>query len=113
MPVPTTVPEVVDRAVIVNQDGKPVEVQAAVAPTQMRYPWKTTLRTAFQMVVALATLIPFIVAGIYSDPDAYPAVVVQIVGVAGAVARVMALPQVEAFLRRFAPWLAAAAAPSN
>lgn len=111
-PAPTTVPEVVDDAVI-NVAGVPTEVQAAVAPTQMRYPWKSTFRTAFQMIVALATLIPLMVAGVYSDPDAYPAVVIQIIAVAGGIARVMALPQVEAFLRRFFPWLAAAAAPRD
>lgn len=88
-------------------------VPVAVAPTQVRRPWRSTLRTVFQLVVALATLLPFVASGVYDDPDTAPAAVVQVLAVAGAITRVMALPQVEAFLRRFAPWLAAAPDPAR
>lgn len=77
------------------------------APTQVRRPWRTTARSVFQFAIALATLLPFVATGIYDDTDAAPAVVGQVLAVAATVTRVMALPQVEAFLRRFAPWLAA------
>jgi hypothetical protein len=76
-------------------------------PTQVRRPWRATIRTAFQAALALATLIPFVVSGVYGDAET-PALVTQVVLVAAAVSRVMALPQVEVFLRTFAPFLSAA-----
>lgn len=76
-------------------------------PTQVKRPWRATVRTVFQFVVALASLLPFVVAGVYTDADAAPAVIGQVLAVAAAVTRVMAVPQVEDFLRRFAPFLAA------
>ena len=76
-------------------------------PTQVKRPWRATVRTVFQFVLALATLLPFLVTGVYSGSDAAPAVVGQVLAVAAAVTRVMALPQVEDFLQRFFPWLAA------
>lgn len=82
-----------------------------VAPTQLRRPWRSTARTVFQLVIALATLLPFVAAGVYDDVDQAPVVVGQILTVAATITRVMALPRVEAFLRRWAPWLAAA--PAN
>lgn len=84
-----------------------------VAPTQVRRPWRSTVRSVFQFAVALATLLPFIAQGIYVDVDQAPYVVGQVLLVAGAVTRVMALPQVETFLRTFAPFLSAAPAPGK
>jgi hypothetical protein len=81
------------------------------APTQVRRPWRATVRTAFQGAVAIASLTPFVVTGIYgdaTDPADYAPAVAQVLAVSGAVTRVMALPQVEDFLRRFVPFLAAA-----
>lgn len=77
------------------------------APTQVRRPWRTTARTVFQLGLALVTLVPFIVSGIYTSEADYPAVVLQLLAVTSAVTRVMALPQVETFLRTFVPFLAA------
>lgn len=77
-------------------------------PTQVRRPWRSTIRTTFQALVALATLVPFIAAGVYDGSADYPAVVGQVLAVAAAISRVMALPGVEKFLRTFLPWLAAA-----
>lgn len=73
-------------------------------PTQVRHPWRAAIRTGFQVAVALATLIPYVVA-----QAQIPAVgaVGQVVAVAAGVARVMALPGVSMFLERFFPWLAA------
>ena len=76
-------------------------------PTQVKRPWRATVRTVFQLVLALATLLPFVVGGVYTNVDQAPAVVGQVLAVAAAITRVMALPAVEAFLQKFAPWLAA------
>lgn len=76
-------------------------------PTQVKRPWRATVRTVFQFILALLTLLPFLVTGVYHDSDAAPAVVGQVLAVAAAATRVMALPQVEDFLQRFFPWLAA------
>lgn len=91
-----------------SSTGAPVTV--AVAPTQVRRPWRSTFRTVFQLVIALATLAPFVAGGIYDDVDQAPIIVTQVLTVAATITRVMAVPQVEAFLRRWAPWLAAAPA---
>jgi hypothetical protein len=95
-----------------NASNSWVEQQVVVEPTQMRRPWQATIRTLFQALVALATLAPLVLADVYESPDAYPAVVVQVLVVAGIVARVMANPAVESFLRDFLPFLAAAPAPN-
>ncbi len=74
------------------------------APTQSRHPWRATLRTVFAVVVALATLLPYVLAD--SSLEAAPGVA-QVLAVAAAITRVLALPVVETFLRDYAPWLAA------
>jgi len=65
------------------------------------------VRTAFQVIVALATLTPFIVTGVYNNLNEAPEAVVQVVVLAGVITKVMALPQVEDFLQKFVPWLSA------
>lgn len=84
-------------------------IPVSVQPTQVRRPWRTVVRSAFQAAVALATLAPLVAAGVYdgADPDTYPAAVGQVLVVSSAVTRVMAMPQVEVFLRRFLPFLSA------
>lgn len=82
-------------------------------PTQVKRPWRATVRTVFQFVLALATLLPFLVTGVYSSADAAPAVVGQVLAVAAAVTRVMALPSVENFLHDWFPWLAADDRPNE
>ncbi|WP_435744872.1 hypothetical protein [Nocardioides sp. SYSU DS0663] len=78
--------------------------------TQVRRPWRATVRTVFQALVGLAALAPLIAGGVEEatsyDLDGVPFVVVAL-GAAAAVTRVMAIPEVEAFLRRFVPFLAA------
>ncbi|SCL43414.1 hypothetical protein [Micromonospora aurantiaca (nom. illeg.)] len=75
--------------------------------TQTRYPWRAVARTTFAAVVALLSLLPTIaaVAGI----DAVP-LVAQALAVAAAVTRVLAVPGVDDFLRRYLPFLASAPA---
>lgn len=67
---------------------------------------KKTFRTVFQALVGLCTLTPFVLAaaGINAERVAWAA---GVLAVTGAVTKVMNLPQVEAFLRLYAPFLAA------
>lgn len=76
-------------------------------PTQIRRPWRSTVRTVFQALVALAAMAPVLVATTGLKPEQLPWLA-GVLGVAAAITRVMTLPQVEGFLRRFVPWLAAA-----
>jgi hypothetical protein len=76
-------------------------------PTQVRRPWRTVARTVFQAAVALCVLFPVLVQTAGLDPETFPWLAVPL-AVAAAVARIMALPQVEVFLRRFIPFLSAA-----
>lgn len=78
----------------------PVDPQA---PTQVQHPWRSTVRTGFQVAVAAATLIPYVVTNADIPTTGW---VAQLVAVSAGLARIMALPGVVAFLERFAPWLA-------
>lgn len=78
------------------------------APTQSRHPWRATARTVFAAVIALASLLPYVAAE--AHVDTVPAVG-QVLAVAGAVTRIMALPGVNEWLQDFIPWLAAEPRP--
>lgn len=104
---PPAMNETVTGERVVHGTLVPSEVTVSVAPTQVRRPWRATVRTVFQGAIALATLLPFVASGIYDDGENVPAAVVQVLAVSAAITRVMALPQVEAFLSRFVPFLAA------
>lgn len=73
-------------------------------PTQVAHPWRATVRTVVQVTVALAALMPFIVEAVGLSTSL--PIVAGVLAVAAAITRVAALPQVEAFLSRFVPWLA-------
>lgn len=76
------------------------------APTQSRHPWRATLRTIFQAGVALASLAPTVAAvGGLDKLDTAPAVG-QVLAVCAIVTRVMAVPGINDFLRKFLPFLA-------
>lgn len=75
-------------------------------PTQTAHPWRSTARTFFQAAVALCSLIPLVIAGVY-NADSTPAIVAQILAVTAGVNRVMAIPAVNDFIERFLPFLAA------
>lgn len=78
--------------------------------TQVRAPWKATIRTLLAVIPAVALLVePVLEAVANGDPDALGGWAVGAVGVAGAITRVLALPGVEAFLRQYVPFLAAGA----
>ncbi|SCL15025.1 hypothetical protein [Micromonospora inyonensis] len=78
-------------------------------PTQTRHPWRATARTVFAAGVGALTLLPTV--AVTAGVDTVPAVA-QSVTVAAAVTRVLAVPGVDAWLRTYVPWLAAAPAPS-
>lgn len=73
-------------------------------PTQSQYPWRAVARTVFAAIVALASLAPAIISGANLDGWVYAG---QVLAVAGAITRVMAIPGVNDWLTRFVPWLAA------
>ncbi len=76
--------------------------------TQTQHPARAVIRTAVQLVVGLAALLPFALDAVSNgDPASLGGGAVIALSVSAAITRVMALPQVEAFLARFAPWLAA------
>lgn len=101
-------------AVVVPQPGTThgtlPKVPVAVTPTQVRRPWRSTARTIFQATIALAAMWALIVQTLGLPDWAW---VGTSVAVAGAITRLMALPQVELFLRHFFPWLAAAPKPQD
>lgn len=83
-------------------------------PTQVRHPWTATLRTFVQTligaVIAGGVVVPEIVEIILDQsgeqmPEDLRAILLAVSGfvalVASIVARVMAIPQVELFLRRY------------
>lgn len=76
----------------------------APAPTQTRHPWRATARTVVAGAIALATLLPYIVAGAHIDTG--PGVG-QVLAVAAAVTRILAIPGVDDWLRTYLPFLAA------
>ena len=75
-------------------------------PTQVEHPARTWVRTGFQVVVGLAAAWGLIVEA--AGVDEASAFAVATVAFSSAVTRVMALPQVNELINRFAPWLAAA-----
>ena len=77
-------------------------------PTQVRHPWRSTFRTTFQLTVALASLLPYVVAQVDIPVGGALA---QVLAVAATITRVMAMPEVSTFLERFVPWLAPGTGP--
>lgn len=75
--------------------------------TQTDFPWRTTIRTVFQAIVALAAGLPLLINEAGVNGSTVPGIV-TVLAVAAAITRIMALPFTEQFLRRFVPFLAAA-----
>lgn len=73
-------------------------------PTQVAHPWKATARTLFAALVALAAMAPLLVDASGADETAAP--IAGALAIAGAITRIMAIPQVNDFLGRFLPFLA-------
>lgn len=73
--------------------------------TQTEYPWHAVARTVFQAVVGFAAMWALIVEAMGVD-TALPWVAASL-AVTGAITRIMAIPQVNDWLARFVPFLAA------
>lgn len=78
-------------------------------PTQVQRPWRATVRTIVQALIGLAVLVPVLVQALGLEHAA--PWIAGVLAVSSAVTRVMALPAVEEWLRRFVPWLAADTEP--
>lgn len=74
-------------------------------PTQTVYPWRTVFRTVVQALIGLAAVFPLIVNA--SGVDETLPVIALMLGISGGVTRVMALAEVEEWLQKHLPWLAA------
>lgn len=74
-------------------------------PTQSQYPWRAVLRTVAAAIVSVAAIWGLIVEA--AGVDATGPVVALTLAVAGGITRIMAIPQVEVFLKKFAPFLSA------
>ncbi len=71
--------------------------------TQLRHPWRATLRTVAAGIVALAPVTGEIMAGAHLNTTAVGG---QIIGYAAATTRILAIPAVDNWLREYLPWLA-------
>lgn len=97
----------------IEDDGSLSQEQAASlvslveskTPTQVEHKWKATARSAFQVIVALAALMPVLVPALGLSVSV--GVGAGVLAVAAAVTRVMAIPAVNGFIDRFLPWLRA------
>lgn len=99
-----------DLIVTTADAAKVADAAVAAAPaTQVRRPWRSTVRTLFQLIVGLAPMLPVIVQA--SGVEETAPAVAGALAISGGITRVMALPAVEAFLQRFVPWLAASPRP--
>ncbi len=77
---------------------------AQTAPTQTVYHWRAVVRTVVAMVLGFLPLLPEVLLGLHLDATALG---VQAVAVAGSITRVLAMPDVEVWLKTWAPWLSA------
>lgn len=71
------------------------------ASTPPRSPWRDTLRTTVVATAALLPILPEIARA--AHVETVPTVV-GVLGVAAAIQRVIAIPSVRAWARKFAPW---------
>lgn len=88
--------------------------------SQQRHPWRAVLRTVVEAVVPLIIIFPLIVPIVNEELGAYlpegwqaaaVAVATFITAVMAAIARILAIPQVDEWLSRWLPWLASEPKP--
>jgi hypothetical protein len=77
----------------------------APTPTQVRHPWRATVRTAIAAITSAALLVPLVAHELGGESVPW---VAAIIGVAAAITRVMAIPAVNEWLTR---WLDLGATP--
>jgi hypothetical protein len=81
-----------------------MQPEPPTTPTQTQYPGRATARTTVAAVIALLSLLPYILGAVHADETVWGA---QALAVAAAVTRVLAIPGVNDWLQRYLPWLAA------
>ena len=74
------------------------------APSQVRRPWRTTVRTVIAAGVGLMPLLPDIAREL--DVATVP-VVASTLTIVAALTRIFAIPEVDAWMDRYFPWLSA------
>lgn len=74
------------------------------APSQVRRPWRTTVRTVIAAGVGLMPLLPDIAREL--DVATIP-VVASTLTIVAALTRIFAIPEVDAWMDRYFPWLSA------
>lgn len=72
--------------------------------TQVRHPWRATFRTVVAAAVGLLPLLPLVATAASATTIPW---VIAMLGIAGAVTRVLAVPGVESWLRKYFSWLSA------
>jgi hypothetical protein len=88
-----------------QKDGRHELVTAT--STQQLYPWRTTVRSVFQFIVALSAAAPVVYLAVTGESlEAATGAVAVALTAMTYVTKVMAHPKTDEFLKRFAPWLA-------
>lgn len=80
------------------------EPPAAVAPSQVRHPWRAVERTVLQLIVGGAAGLPIIISA--SGVPQTAAGIGTALAISAVITRLMAMPAVDAALQVWAPWLA-------
>ncbi|MFW9231770.1 hypothetical protein ACOI9H_01710 [Corynebacterium striatum] len=68
----------------------------------MKHPWRATLRTTLAALVGLLPVLPHIVNALGAGSIPWVAATVTI---SAGITRILALPEMERWLDRYAPWL--------
>ena len=91
-----------------HRDERYIAVDNAGVATQVANPNRTTRRSIFQLVIAIASAAPIIVPIILGawSPEWLVAALGQVLAVHGVVTRIMAIPGVNEWIVTHAPWLA-------
>ncbi len=84
-------------------DPRGYERVSPAPPTQTAHPWRATIRTIAAATVGLLSLLPYALADVNVPTEG---LVAQALAFMAAVTRVLALPQVNAWVTEWAPWLA-------
>lgn len=75
-----------------------------VTPTQVRHPWRATLRTGVAVVLAMLPIMPQVVDELGLGGYAWA---VGFLGVVAGITRVLAIPTVNLWIQKWLPALAA------
>lgn len=95
-------------------ESPPQERGVVLAVSQQEYPWRETTRTISATIIAGSLLGPPIFTAVtIGNPGGAAGSTAIALGIYGAFTRIMSIPGVNAFVKRFIPWLAAATKPTG